>query len=112
VARTESEACRLSEVVTGVTHDHEEGIKGAEATAVAIYMARRGFTKGEIRDKIERDYYALDFRIENIRGTYKFNETCQDTVPQAIQAVLESTSFEDAIQQLFPLVAIVTHWLP
>lgn len=102
-ARTESEACRLSEVVTGVTHDHEEGIKGAEATAVAIYMARRGFTKGEIRDKIERNYYALDFRIENIRGTYKFNETCQDTVPQAIQAFLESTSFEDAIRTAISL---------
>lgn len=102
-ARTESEACRLSEVVTGVTHDHEEGIKGAEATAVAIYMARRGFTKGEIRDKIERNYYALDFRIENIRGTYKFNETCQDTVPQAIQVFLESSSFEDAIRTAISL---------
>ncbi|WKB36418.1 ADP-ribosylglycohydrolase family protein [Terrilactibacillus sp. S3-3] len=97
-ARTESEACRLSEVVTGVTHDHEEGIKGAEATAVAIYMARRGFTKGEIREKIERNYYSLDFTIDDIRDSYQFNETCQDTVPQAIEAFLESTSFEDAIR--------------
>lgn len=97
-ARTESEACRLSEVVTGVTHDHSEGIKGAEATAVAIYMARRGFTKGEIREKVERNYYELNFRIDDIRNTYEFNETCQDTVPQAIQAFLESTSFEDAIR--------------
>ncbi len=100
---TESEACRLSEVVTGVTHNHSEGIKGAEATAVAIYMARRGFTKGEIRDKIELNYYELDFRIDDIRGTYKFNETCQDTVPQAIQAFLESTSFEDAIRTAISL---------
>ncbi len=81
-----------------MTHDHEEGIKGAEATAVAIYMARRGFTKGEIREKIERNYYSLDFTIDDIRDSYQFNETCQDTVPQAIEAFLESTSFEDAIR--------------
>ena len=97
-ARTENEARRLSEVVTGVTHNHEEGIKGAEAVAVAIYLARRGFTKSEIREKIESAYYALDFTIDDIRHSYRFNETCQDTVPQAIQAFLESTSFEDAIR--------------
>lgn len=97
-ARTESEARRLSRAVTGVTHNHEEGLKGAEAAAVAIYQARRGFTKGEIREKIERHYYALDFTIDAIRDSYRFNETCQDTVPQVIQAFLESTSFEDAIR--------------
>lgn len=97
-ARTEGEACRLSEAVTGVTHNHEEGIKGAEAVAVAIYMARRGFTKGEIREKIERDYYALDFTIDDIRDSYRFDVTCQGSVPQAIEAFLESTSFEDAIR--------------
>lgn len=97
-ARTEREVCRFAEVVTGVTHNHREGIKGAEATAVAIYMARCGSTKGEIRDKIVRNYYQLNFRIDDIRDTYEFNETCQDTVPQAIQAFLESTSFEDAIR--------------
>lgn len=103
IAGTEREACRLSEVVTGVTHDHAEGIKGAEATAVSIYMARRGFTKDEIRDKIEGNYYALDFSIDNIRDNYKFNETCQGTVPQAVQAFLESTSFEDAIRTAISL---------
>lgn len=97
-ARTESEACWLSEVITGVTHDHEEGLKGAEATAVAIYMAQRGYTKKEIRDKIISNYYALDFTIDEIKDTYQFNETCQDTVPQAIEAFLESHSFEDAIR--------------
>jgi type I restriction enzyme M protein len=102
-SRTESEVCRLSEVVTGVSHDHCEGLKGAEATAVAIYMARRGFTKGEILDKIKRNYYELDFKIDDIRDTYKFNETCQETVPQAIQAFLESTSFEDAIRTAISL---------
>jgi ADP-ribosyl-[dinitrogen reductase] hydrolase len=97
-ARTESEACRLSEIVTGVTHNHDEGIKGAEATAVVIFMARRGFTKSEIRNKISRNYYPLNFTIDEIRDTYQFNETCQETVPQAIVAFLESTSFEDAIR--------------
>jgi ADP-ribosyl-[dinitrogen reductase] hydrolase len=97
-ARTESEACRLSEIVTGITHNHDEGMKGAEATAVAIIMARRGFTKSEIRKNINRNYYSLDFTIDEIRETYQFNETCQETVPQAIEAFLESTSFEDAIR--------------
>ena len=97
-ARTESEVCRLSEIITGITHNHEEGLKGAEATAVAIFMARRGFTKNEIRNKISRNYYSLDFTIDEIRDTYQFNETCQETVPQAIEAFLESTSFEDAIR--------------
>lgn len=61
-------------------------------------MARQGFTKQEIRERISRDYYQLDFRIDDIRATYRFNETCQETVPQAIEAFLESTSFEDAIR--------------
>lgn len=102
-ARTESEACRLSKAVTKVTHNHDEGIKGAETVAVAIFMARRGFTKNEIRNKINRSYYPLNFTIDNIKDTYKFNETCQETVPQAIQAFLESTSFEDAIRTAISL---------
>ncbi len=97
-ARTENEACRLSESVTRVTHNHEEGIKGAEAAAVAIFMARRGLSKDEIREKIHSNYYSLNFTIDEIRSTYQFNETCQETVPQAIEAFLESTSFEDAIR--------------
>jgi len=98
VARTEDEACKLSKVVTSVTHNHKEGMKGAEAVAVAIYMACRGFSKDEIRERIERDYYSLNFTLDGIRDSYQFNETCQETVPQAIQAFLESVSFEDAIR--------------
>lgn len=98
IARTASEASRLSKAITGITHNHGEGIKGAEATAVAIFMARRGCTKGEIRNKINSSYYSLNFTIDEIRDTYQFNETCQETVPQAIVAFLESTSFEDAIR--------------
>lgn len=97
-ARTATEVRLLSHTVTAVTHNHKEGIKGAEATAMAIFMARKGYTKEEIREEIEEHYYPLNFTIDEIRDTYEFNETCQDTVPQAIQAFLESTSFEDAIR--------------
>lgn len=96
--KTEAEVTALSEAITSVSHDHEEGFKGAEATALCIFMARKGYTKHEIRGRIEHDYYKLDFTIDEIRDTYEFNETCQDTVPQAITAFLESTSFEDAIR--------------
>lgn len=97
-ASSEQEVYRLSQAVTGVTHNHIEGIKGAEATALAIFMARQKFSKKEIRNKIKTSYYALDFAIDDIRASYQFNVTCQNTVPQAIQAFLESISFEDAIR--------------
>lgn len=96
-ARTESEAISLSKTITSVTHNHEEGIKGAEAVVVAIFMARQGYSKSAIRERIEKDYYALDFTIDEIRPAYTFNETCQKTVPQAIACFLEADSFEDAV---------------
>lgn len=96
--RTEREVMYLSRIITGVSHNHPEGYKGADATALCIFLARMGYTKPEIIKRIEREYYKLDFTIDEIRDTYKFNETCQDTVPQAILAFLESTSFEDAIR--------------
>ena len=92
------EAKELSKKITGVTHNHPEGIKGAEATAVAIYMARNGSSLLEIRDYIDMNYYPMNFTLDGIRNTYKFNETCQDTVPQALMAFLESIDFEDAIR--------------
>ena len=97
-ARTEDEARELSEAVTKATHNHPEGIKGAETVAVAVFMARRGFLKEEIRRKINDDYYPLDFTIDGIRAAYEFDETCRGTVPQAIEAFLESVSFEDAVR--------------
>ena len=84
--------------VTEVTHNHPEGIKGAEATTIAIWMAKNGATKDEIRARISRDYYDIDFTLDGIRDSYQFNETCQETVPQAIVAFLESVSFEDAVR--------------
>ena len=103
VAKDEWEAEELAEIVTKVTHNHDEGIKGAKATALAICMARRGALKSEIQKRIESDYYPLDFFIDDIRETYRFNETCQETVPQAIKCFLESKSFEDAIRTAISL---------
>lgn len=98
VAKSLDEAKLLSKLVTEVTHNHPEGIKGAEATAVAIYMAKTGSNILEIRDYIDKHYYSLNFTLDEIRETYQFNETCQETVPQALQAFFESTDFEDAIR--------------
>ena len=92
------EAKDLSYKVTAVTHNHPEGIKGAEATAVAIYMSRQGKSIFEIRDYINSNYYPMNFTLDGIRDDYQFNETCQDTVPQALMAFFESESFEDAIR--------------
>lgn len=98
MANSLEEAKALSKAVTEVTHNHPEGLKGAEATAVAVYLARTGKTKDEIRKYITENYYPIDFTLDEIRETYRFNETCQDTVPQAMEAFFESTDFEDAIR--------------
>lgn len=98
VANSLEEAKLLSRLVTEVTHNHPEGIKGAEATAVAVFLAKSGSNILEIRDYINKNYYPLDFTLDEIRNTYEFNETSQDTVPQALEAFFESISFEDAIR--------------
>lgn len=92
------DAMVLSAMVTKVTHNHPEGMKGAEATAVAIYMARTGSSMAEIKNFINKNYYSIDFTLDEIRDTYQFNATCQNTVPQAFEAFFESTDFEDAIR--------------
>ncbi len=97
-ANSIEEAKDIAKKITEVTHNHPEGIKGAEATAVAIYMAKTGSSLLEIRDYIVKNYYPMNFTLDGIRATYKFNETCQDTVPQALMAFFESTDFEDAIR--------------
>lgn len=98
VGRTIDEVKQLSRAVTEVTHNHPEGLKGAEATAVAVFLARTGKSLIEIQDYITKNYYPLGFTLDSIRETYRFNETCQDTVPQALEAFFESTNFEDAIR--------------
>lgn len=98
VADSIEQVKELSYKVTAVTHNHIEGIKGAEATAVAVYMALQGSSMQEIKDIVIKDYYPMDFTLDEIKDTYRFNETCQNTVPQALEAFFESTGFEDAIR--------------
>ena len=98
-AATLDDALALARRSAIVTHSHPEGVKGAQATAAAIFLARSGSTKDDIRRQVvDRFGYDLSFSIDQIRPTYRFNETCQETVPQAIVAFLESTDFEDALR--------------
>jgi ADP-ribosylglycohydrolase len=103
-AESLEEAEDLAERSAAVTHDHPEGIKGAQATAAAIYLARVGKTKDEIKDYIERRYcYDLSRTLDEIRPGYTFDGSCQGTVPEAIIAFLESTRFEGAIRNAISL---------
>lgn len=82
-----------------VTHDHPEGIKGAQATAAAVFLARTGSDKEGIRDQIERKFgYRLDRTIDELRPGFDFDVSCRGTVPPAIRAFLESTDYEDAVR--------------
>jgi ADP-ribosylglycohydrolase len=95
-----AEAKRSAEV----THNHPEGIKGAQAIAAAILLARKKESKSKIKDFIERNFgYNLSQTLEEIRPHYYFDETCQGSVPQAIIAFLESDSFEDAVRKAVSL---------
>ena len=90
---------RMARLSAEVTHNHPEGIKGAEATASAIYLARTGSTKAEIKAYIEANFnYDLSRSCDEIRPTYRHVESCQETVPEAITAFLEGISFEDVIR--------------
>lgn len=97
------EAEKLAKWSAEVTHNHPEGIKGAQAVAAAIYLARIGKSKEEIRAYIVEKYYDLDFTLDEIRPTYSFNETCQGSVPQAIVCFLEADGFEDAVRNAISL---------
>lgn len=103
VAQSLEEAEKLAEWSAEVTHNHPEGIKGAQAVAAAIYLARTGKSKAEIKDYIEQQYYKLEFTLDEIRPAYKFDVTCQGSVPQAIQCFLEAADFEDAIRNAVSL---------
>lgn len=101
---TLEETLTRAEHYTAVTHNHPEGIKGARAIAGAIWMGRHEKTKPEIRAWVERTTgYDLSRTCDQIRPGYRFNETCQQTVPEALIAFLESTDFEDAIRNSISL---------
>jgi ADP-ribosylglycohydrolase len=86
------------------THNHPEGIRGAQATAAAVFLAREGRSKAEIKETVEKLFgYDLSRRLDEIRPTYRFTESCQETVPQAITAFLEAESYEDAIRNAISL---------
>ena len=90
---------RMARISADVTHNHPEGIKGAEATASAIFLARTGHSKAEIKAYIESQFhYDLSRTCDEIRPTYHHVESCQETVPEAITAFLEGESFEDVIR--------------
>ena len=97
-AESRDDALMMSDCVTAVTHNHIEGIKGARATVDAIWLAKNGKSIPEIKEHICKNYYKIDFTIDEIRPDYQFNETCQNTVPQALEAFFESDSFEDALR--------------
>ncbi len=93
------DAIALARMSAAVTHNHPEGIRGAEAVAASIYLLRQGCSKRELRQYIRSNYYRLDFTLDEIRPVYTFDVTCQGSVPQAIQAFLESQHFEDAVRK-------------
>jgi ADP-ribosylglycohydrolase len=87
-----------------VTHNHEHGIRGAQATAAAIFLARTGSSKEQIRRYTEETFgYFLDETLDDIRPTYHFDVSCQGSVPQSIIAFLESDSYEDAVRNAISL---------
>lgn len=96
-ANSEDEVKEFSRLVTEVTHSHPKGLLGAEVTAMCIYYARIGKSKEFIKEYASR-FYVLDFEYEKLVENYFFNETCQDTVPQAIFCFLISENFEDCLR--------------
>jgi ADP-ribosylglycohydrolase len=101
---TLDQVLKEAERTAAVTHNHPEGIKGAQATAAAIFLGRTGSPKHEIKAYIEQTFgYDLSRTVDDIRPTYQFNESCQGTVPEAIIAFLESTDFEDALRNAVSL---------
>ena len=97
VAETMEECLTLAKASAEVTHDHPEGIAGAQALAGAVFLAKMGERKEVIRDFVS-DYYSLDFTLDGIREEYAFDVSCAGSVPQAIVAFLEATGYEDAIR--------------
>ena len=98
-AHSLQEALGLAKISAEVTHNHPEGIKGAQAIASSIYLARHGATKKEIKSYAEEQFhYDLSPQLDDIRPTYSYDMSCQHTVPQALLAFLEGANFEDVIR--------------
>lgn len=100
----EEEVLAQAKMSAEISHNHPEGIKGAQATALTVFLARTGRSKDIIRGQIARQFgYDLNRRVEEIRPDYGFDISCQGTVPEAIIAFLDSESYEDAIRNAVSL---------
>lgn len=98
-AQTLNETLELAYITASVSHNHPEGIKGAQATAATIYMAKNGYTKSQIRELISVMFgYNLYRTIEEIRPKYEWNDICQQSVPESIIAFLDGNDFEDVVR--------------
>jgi ADP-ribosylglycohydrolase len=101
---TEGEVLSEARATAEITHNHPEGVKGAQATALAVFLARTGAKKESIRSRIAKQFnYDLDRTVDDIRPSYAFDVSCQGTVPEAITAFLDSDSYEDAIRNAISL---------
>lgn len=101
---TAEEVLTMAKMSAEVTHNHPEGIKGAQSTALAIFLARQGTSREEIRETIKTRFgYHLDRTLDEIRPRYTFDVSCQGSVPEAIIAFLESKSYEDAVRKAISL---------
>lgn len=107
IANNEGEVKQLSKAVTEITHNHPEGLKGAEAVAMCIYLARNGYSKEQIKKRMIDEYYSEieSFNYQELVKTSEFSEICQKSVPQAIYCFLVSDSIEDAIRNAVALGA-------
>ncbi|MEM9822505.1 MAG: ADP-ribosylglycohydrolase family protein, partial [Bacteroidota bacterium] len=96
---SEKEVLEEAEKSAAITHNHAEGIKGAQAIAMATFLARTGHAKNEIKEYVSQQFsYNLERRIDQIRPNYAFDVSCQGSVPESIIAFLESENFVDAIR--------------
>lgn len=98
-ARTIDEALALAAITASVSHNHFEGVKGAQAIAACVFLCKEGKSKQEIKEYVEKTFdYNLNRKIRDIRPTYVFDVSCQGSVPEAIVAFLEGDSFEEVIR--------------
>lgn len=102
-AQSLDEAETLAKWSAEITHDHPDGIRGAQAISATVFLARTGEGKDEIRRYIEENYYELDFTVEEIRPGYSHDMTCEGSVPQAIVCFLDSEDYEDAVRNAVSL---------
>ena len=98
VSNSLEETIKLSDFVTSITHNHEEGLKGARCIATSIYLLLHGATKSKVKEYVEKNYYQLNFDYQDLVQNYKFEISCQKSVPQAIYIFLISKNYVDALR--------------